>query len=455
MSNAFADLPLSDALLEAVAGFDAPTAIQAAALPSLLDGADVLAQACTGSGKTVAFGLALLQRIAPQQLHPQALVLCPTRELAEQVAGALRQLAKRLSNTRITVLSGGRPLRLQRQALSRGTQVVVGTPGRVVDHLRRGDLDPAELKVLVLDEADRLLDMGFADEVGEVVARTPRTRQTMLFSATYPEAVATLGGEVLRDPVVVRVDSQVADDVLHQHILHCPANRRWETVARLLRHHQPDSALVFCETRGDCERLTDFLQSQGAAALAMHGNMEQRDRDDTWVQLANQSVQVVVATNVAARGLDLDALTLVVIAELSPDPASHIHRIGRTARAGRRGLAVSLVAGDREAHRLARIEAHLGTRIAPHPPLPASLPDFATPRYRTVLVLGGRSRKLRKGDLLGALVKDGGIPPAAIGTITLRQTTCAVAIEAPHAQAAVRYLRRGRVKKARVRAVLL
>ena len=459
MSITFADLSLRTELLDAVGelGFSEPTPIQAAALPALLQGRDMLGQARTGSGKTAAFGLALLQHIDPSRPHTQALVLCPTRELAEQVADALRQLARRLSNTRITVLSGGRPIRPQLKALSRGSQVVVGTPGRVVDHLRRGTLDPAMLQVLVLDEADRLLDMGFADEVGEVVSRCPRgpRPQTLLFSATYPEAIAQLRAEVLVDPAEVRVESTVSDDILHQRLVRCAPNRRWETVARLLRHHQPESALVFCETRMDCERLADHLQSQGASARAMHGAMEQRERDDVWVQLANLSLQVVVATNVAARGLDLDALSLVVIAELSPDPASHVHRIGRTARAGKDGLAVSLVAGEREARRLVQIEDFTGSQIPPHDPLPAQLPSFPQPRFRTVLVLAGRAQKLRKGDLLGALVKDAGLPPEAIGTITLQQTTCAVAIASRHARAAHRFLQRGRVKKTRVRAVLL
>ncbi len=457
MTTSFAELPLHAALLEGLAelGFATPTPIQVAALPAMLDGADVLAQARTGSGKTAAFGLALLQSIRTDNPHPQALVLCPTRELAEQVAGALRQLSKRLSNTRITVLSGGRRLQNQQQALARGAQVVVGTPGRVVDHLRRGTFDPSALKVLVLDEADRLLDMGFADEVGEVVARLPRTRQTLLFSATYPPAIEALCAEVLVKPVVVRVDEQVPEDLLHQYVLGCAPSHRWDTVAWLLRHHQPASALVFCETRNDCAQLTDFLQSHGAAALAMHGQMEQRDRDDAWVQLTNHSVQVVVATDVAARGLDLDALPLVIVAELSPDPTAHVHRIGRTARAGKGGLAVSLVAGEQEAYRLAQIEAQLGSGIPPHPPLPESVRPFPVPPYRTVLLRSGRNDKLRRGDLLGALVKDGGIPAEAIGTITLNQTTCTVAIARPYVQAAMRFLQRGRVKNARVRPILL
>jgi len=452
----FTDLALRPELLEAVqlAGFTTLTPIQAAALPAMLDGADVLGQARTGSGKTAAFGLSLLQNIDTTALQPQALVLCPTRELSEQVADELRRLARRLPNTRMAVLCGGRPFRPQKQALERGAQVIVGTPGRVVDHLSRHTLVPTDLKVLVLDEADRLLDMGFRDEVRLVLDRVPAKSQRLLFSATFPDSVATLSAEAQRNPVLARVDRAVDTDVLREAVVRCLPSERHAVVARLLSHHQPESALVFCETRNDCDGLADSLRSRGCAVLSMHGAMEQRDRDDTWLQLANRSVQVVVATNVAARGLDLDALPLVINAELSPDPTSHVHRIGRTARAGKGGLAVSVVAGTREEHRLTQIEDHRGGRIETHPPMTGRI-AFEPPQFRTLLVLAGRSQKIRKGDLLGALVKDGGIPPTAIGTITLRQTTCGVAIDRAHAQAALQYLRRGRVKRSRVRAVLL
>ena len=227
-------------------------------------------------------------------------------------------------------------------------------------------------------------------------------------------------------------------------------------MARVLAHHRPDAALIFCETRNDCDQLAAYLSGCGGRALALHGGLEQRERDDVLVQFANGSARLLVATNVAARGLDIPALPLVVIAELSPEPQSHLHRIGRTGRAGEAGLALSIVAGPAEQRRLEEIEAFLGQRIEPGPPLDAGVElDFLAPANRTVLILSGRKDKLRKGDVLGALVKDGGIPPDAIGRIDLTARTCAIALATAAAPKAEKYLQRARIKKKRVRAILL
>ena len=452
----FSSLGLRPELIEATAhlGYAFMTPIQAQALPPILAGRDVVAQAKTGSGKTAAFGLGLLQALDRDALAVQALVLSPTRELAEQVAEALRQLAQRLANTRVLTLCGGRPVRSQQSALSQGVHVVVGTPGRVADHLQRGTLDLSELRTVVLDEADRMLDMGFVEEVSGILEQCPRPRQTLLFSATLPERIDLLSADTQVDPVAVRVESRVAAADLRQIVVRCPHRARYEAVARVLGHFAPSSALVFCETRQDVEGLWGFLAGLGASVRALHGGLEQRERDDVLVQFANGSARFLVATDVAARGLDIPALPMVVQAELARDPAVHIHRIGRTARAGERGLAVCVVAGDGEARRLAALEAVHGT-LAKAPSLPTHRPTFQPSENRTLLLLAGRRDKLRKGDVVGALVKQGGLPPDAIGDIHLSARTCAVAIRREHATTALRSVRHGRIKKIRVRASLL
>jgi len=458
MPSSFDALPLRPDLREALTqvGFQEMTPIQAQALPPMLAGRDLTGQARTGSGKTAAFGLALLQALDVDQAVPQALVLCPTRELAEQVTAELRRLAARMANTRLVTLCGGRSGRDQKRALEGGVHVVVGTPGRVGDHLVRGTLDLGALRVLVLDEADRMLDMGFIEQVEAIVARCPPTRQTLLFSATFPEEIDQLCGRVLRDPVRVAVEAQVDPELLRQLVFRCTPGQRHAMVARLLATYQPASALVFCETREDCDTLAGLLRRQGAVALTLHGQMEQRDREDVLVQLTNGSASVLVATNLAARGLDIPALPLVIIAELSPDPESHLHRIGRTGRAGEAGMALSIVASPREARRLAGVEAFLGHAIEPGPePGEDERLDALAPPNRTLLILAGRDDKISKGDVLGALVKEGGIPSEAIGRLDLGRKTTAVAVARAYAPQALRFLQGGRIKKQRVRVTML
>lgn len=458
MSKSFTSLSLRPELLLGVkeAGYTNMTAIQEEGLPPMLDGRDVIGQAKTGSGKTAAFGLALLNTLDTKDLTPQALVLCPTRELADQVADELRKLAKRISNTRIVTLCGGRPYRNQMLALEHGNHVIVGTPGRILKHLDKGNLRLADLSVVVLDEADRMMDMGFIDQVQDILRWAPRKRQTLLFSATFPDEIKRLSGSIQRNPHAVVVESQVESDRLRQWVFEVQRGERHQAVANLLAKHRPTTALVFAETRVDCDRLADFLVDRGAAALALHGNMEQRDRDDVLVQFSNGSVSVLVATNVAARGLDIEALPMVIISELSNEAESHLHRIGRTGRAGEEGIALSIVEVPRELDRLERIESLQGEAIERGvlPPDCDDL-DFLCPEYQTLLILSGRSDKLRKGDVLGGLVKDGGIPAEMIGRIDLMAKACAVAIKTAYADQALAHLQTGRIKNKRLRATLL
>ena len=432
------------------------TPIQEHALGPILAGVDVIGQAKTGSGKTAAFGLGVLNRLEVDRLVVQGLVLCPTRELADQVAGELRRLAQRSSNIRVITLCGGRPSREQRLALQQGAHVVVGTPGRVGEHVRKGTLNLDSLMVLVLDEADRMLDMGFIDEVQTLISACPADRQTLMFSATFPDKIVALSAEVQDQPISVAVASQVEGDKLRQLAFECEAGQRRELLVRLLAEYRPESALIFCETRTDCDKLASFLTGRGAAALALHGGLEQRERDDVLVQFTNGSARLLVATNVAARGLDIPSLPAVIVAELSPDPESHLHRIGRTGRAGEVGLALSIVAGPVERARLEQIEAFLEQPIerGPEPSKGSAVTLLAAP-YRTVMIFSGRKDKLRKGDVLGALIKDAGIGSESIGRIDVAERTCAVAVSRPFAAQALKYLQSGRVKNKRVRAVFL
>lgn len=458
MISDFTTLPLRPELLAALVRlrYVKMTAIQSQSLPFIFEGADVIGQAKTGSGKTAAFGLGLLNAIDAERQETQSLILCPTRELADQVSAELRRLAQQIPNIRILVLCGGRPIRDQRQALEKGAQIVVGTPGRILDHLRRDSLDLDNIQCLVIDEADRMLDMGFIEEVSDITIACPISRQTLLFSATFPEEISRLSRQVQRKPVSVSVAAQVEPEQLKQLVYFCDRRQRSKLVVQLLSNHRPKAALIFCETRQACEELSQMLSQYDAPALALHGGLEQRDRDDVLLQFTQGSIRLLVATNIAARGLDIPELPLVIITELSPDPESHLHRIGRTGRAGELGMALSIVSGSVEEERLARIEDFTGQKISKGGRLaPIESLKFLIPTYRTLLILSGRKDKLRKGDVLGALIKEGNIPSDAIGNIALSARSCAIAIHRNHVQNALLFLRSARVKKKRVRAIIL
>ncbi len=443
----FAGLSLPPPLAQAleVLGYSQMTPIQAHALPAVLAGRDVIAQARTGSGKTAAFGLGLLARVDVELALVQALVLCPTRELADQVSAEVRRLARFIANLRVVTLCGGVPVRTQRPALQTPPHVIVGTPGRILDHLARATFELTDLRVLVLDEADRMLDMGFLDAITEVVQQTPGTRQTLLFSATYPEDIRALSRRLQRDPATVTVDTvDVAVDIEQTFFAVEPA-RKLDALAALLLHHRPESALVFCHTRNDVREVTAQLGARGFSALALHGELEQRERDEVLLRFANRSVAVLVATDVAARGLDIKELAAVIAWELPRDPDVHLHRIGRTGRAGRKGHAFALCApGERE--RVTALERALGTTV--HWGRVPSLRDEAPtrPPMTTLLLEGGRQDKLRAGDLLGALTGELGLPGEVVGKIDILTRHTYVAIRNDHAERALTGLRVGKIK---------
>ena len=441
-------------------GYHSMTPIQAASLPIALAGQDLIAQARTGSGKTAAFALALLANLNPRRFAVQALVLCPTRELAEQVTQEIRRLARAQDNIKIVTLCGGIALRGQRASLEHGAHIVVGTPGRVMDHLPRGYLALEALNTLVLDEADRMLDMGFFDDIATVVRQAPVQRQTLLFSATYPDGIEQLAQQFMRTPRQVRVQEQHGEALIEQRCYEVTRSNRYATVALLLNHFRPVSTLAFCNTKQQCRVLVEFLRAQGFDALALHGELEQRERDQVLARFANRSCSVLVATDVASRGLDIAQLEAVINVDITPDPEVHVHRIGRTGRAGETGLALSL-ASMGEMGAVGNIEQYQGQASVWHKleELTPTSTQPLLPPMRTLQILGGRKEKIRAGDVLGALTGvDGGAPVFSreqIGKINVTEFCTFVAVRRDLAQQALQKLDSGRVKGRPVRVRLL
>ncbi len=449
--EAFSSLPLPTALVDNLEslGYLAMTPIQAASLPPILSGQDVIGQGKTGSGKTAAFGLGLLSALDVSRFQVQALVLCPTRELADQVAEELRRLARMLANVKILALCGGTPLGPQLSSLSHGAHVIVGTPGRIEEHLRKGSLDLSSLSVLVLDEADRMLDMGFQAALDTIVAATPKARQTLLFSATYGDSVRPVAERMLREPVMVEVDSSHDDESIRQHF-HRVADEpaRLAALSQLLLHYRPESSVVFCNTRRETQEVADQLLAAGFSAEALHGDLEQRDRDQTLIRFANKSLSVLVATDVAARGLDIDALDAVFNYQIARELEVHVHRIGRTGRAGASGVACTILT-EKEAYRLERLEAFLGETLTIEP-LPgrgsASQAPFQ-PRMATLQIDAGKKQKIRPGDVLGALTNgDDAIGGDQVGKIKVLDRSAYVAVERSIAKQALATLSAGKLK---------
>ena len=444
----FATLPLSPALLPGLdaLGYSSMTPVQAQALPAILERRDVIAQAPTGSGKTAAFGLGVLQALDPEAVRTQALVLCPTRELADQVGKQLRRLATGIANLKLSVLCGGIPLGPQLASLGHAPHVVVGTPGRIQELVRKKALRLDGVRVLVLDEADRMLDMGFEAQIRDIVKRLPKDRQALLFSATFPEPIRLLASEMLRDPVEVSVDS-AAPVAIEQRFFGAEHTRKAPVLAALLLRHRPESCVVFCNTRRDVGELVGSLGHYGFTALGLHGELDQRDREEVLVRFANRSCSVLVASDVAARGLDVEGIDAVVNHELPTDVETYLHRIGRTGRAGRAGLALSLCT-PREMPRALAIEQQQGAplrweRVEALSGKPARVPQAP---MATLRIDAGRGDKLRPGDIVGALTGEAGLHKDSIGKIDVYDTRSYVAIARAHAGQALARLRAGKIK---------
>ncbi|MCC5797604.1 MAG: ATP-dependent RNA helicase DbpA [Methylophaga sp.] len=456
MSNHdFASLSVSAAQLKALQTLEyhQMTPIQAQSLPAILQGQDLLAKAKTGSGKTAAFGIGLLHATNPRFFGVQALVLCPTRELADQVAKEIRKLASFMPNIKLVLLCGGQPIGPQIGSLEHGAHVVVGTPGRVQDHLRKNTLKLDGLKTLVLDEADRMLDMGFAEVMQDIIDQTPKKRQTLLFSATYPDDIRKISKQFQNNPVSVTVESEHQPDVIEQVFYEVNKQDRDNTLLALFEHYQPRNAIVFCHTKKQCDEVANLLQQHRITALPIHGDLEQRDRDQVLVRFANNSCSVLVATDVAARGLDIKALEMVINYELPRDPEIYVHRIGRTGRAGETGIAMSIVT-PAETSRIMAIESTL--KQPGRCDVLASLrrdKAFTMEAPMTTIQLdAGRKSKLRPGDILGALTGDAGLQGSQIGKIDIFDMSSYVALENVAVRQALNYLAQGKIKGRSIRA---
>jgi ATP-independent RNA helicase DbpA len=466
MTTTFESLALSTALLEVVAdlGWVRPTPIQSASIPVLLAGKDLIGQSKTGSGKTAAFALPVVQRIDLEKRSIQALVICPTRELSTQVAREIRALGRLAAGLTVLELIGGQPRRPQREAISRGAHVVVGTPGRLLDLLQEGALEPGAIFMLVLDEADRMLDMGFGAEVEAIVLLLPQERQTALFSATFPESISAMSAAVQRDAVRVTIDDLPGADVEIQQ-LHLPVEPgdRFLALCWLLNEYSHESALIFCNFKATVAELTQRLVQAGVSADRLDGDLDQFQRDQVLARFRNQSVRLLVATDVAGRGIDVKGLDLVINFELPQQSEIYVHRIGRTGRAGKKGVAISVtIIGQHE--RLRAIEELTGTiveTIGRSARDDRGIDELLVPvtqraKMQTILISGGRKDKVRPGDILGALTGDaGGLQGDQVGKIEVQDRLSYVAVAQSVCRAAVKRLNAGRIKGKRFRATLV
>jgi ATP-independent RNA helicase DbpA len=445
----FSALALSPALLDNIEslGYSHQTPIQAETLPHILAGKDVIAQAKTGSGKTAAFGIGLLSRLEFSSFKVQALVICPTRELADQVCKEIRQLARFTQNIKVLSLCGGVPFRPQSASLEHGVHIVVGTPGRLQEHLQKRSLRLNHLKVLVLDEADRMLDMGFADAISDVISYAPTHRQTLLFSATYSDPIREISQKYQYQPLSVSIDSQHHDSVIGQHFYQIEKAQRLNALGYLLAYHRPESSVVFCNTKIECQDITNTLNDCGFSVQTLHGDLEQKQRDQVLVRFANKSCSVLVATDVAARGLDIKDLEAVINYELPHDPEIYVHRIGRTGRAGKKGLALSLCT-EKELNRVQAIEDYqqMTARWDEVAPFQLRYAERFQPPMASLWLDAGRKNKIRPGDILGALTGDGGIPGSEVGKIDIFDDHAYVAIKQDSVNQALAWLKKGKIK---------
>ncbi|EGQ9577502.1 TPA: ATP-dependent RNA helicase DbpA [Vibrio cholerae] len=457
-ANSFAALNLKPELLANLEtmGFATMTPIQAQSLPAILKGQDVIGQGKTGSGKTAAFGLGVLSNLNVKRFRVQALVLCPTRELADQVATDIRTLGRAIHNIKVLTLCGGMPMGPQIGSLEHGAHILVGTPGRILDHLSKDRIDLSELNTLVLDEADRMLEMGFQEALEAIIAAAPAERQTLLFSATYPASIEQIAQSVTRNALMIKVEATHDTSSIRQYFYKVEGSAaRDEALETLLLHHQPTSSVVFCNTKREVQNVADALHQRGFSVIELHGDMEQRERDQALVQFANKSISILVATDVAARGLDVDNLDAVFNYDLSRDPEVHVHRIGRTGRAGSKGLAFSFFS-DNESYRVAQIDEYMDIAIEPSTlPQPATGARPYAANMVTIQIDGGKKDKVRPGDILGALTSDGELTAEHIGKINLFPMRAYVAVQKKIAHKALNKIANGKMKGRQFRARLL
>jgi ATP-independent RNA helicase DbpA len=458
-SASFSQLKISKDLIAVIQelGYDAMTPIQAESIPHLLHGKDVIGQSETGSGKTAAFSIPILQEINTRDRSIQALILCPTRELCAQVAREIRRLARRHKGLQVLVLAGGQFIAPQLSALEKGAHIAVGTPGRVLDIITRKKLDLAKLKTFVLDEADRMLDMGFEDDMLQIMKALPKQRQTVLFSATFPDSIQTISKLYQTNPVSIKIKKNETDSVaIKQYFIHVDHSNRTSHIAKILKALNPERTIIFCNLKASTRDVSQSLQDDGFKAESLSGDLEQFERDRVMAKFRNLTTKVLVATDVAARGIDIEKLDLVINFDTPAKPDVYVHRIGRTGRAGKKGVSVSLLS-SKESHKLDYIDKYTGVK---HQTISLeqfledfkkSIPDAASATSNvamtTVCVHGGRKDKVRPGDILGALTGDaGGFLAKDIGKIEIHDRLTYVALNSLIVEDAVKSLSQGRIK---------
>lgn len=446
-------LPLSEDTLAVVneLGFSSLTPIQSETIPLLLEGHDVVGQSKTGSGKTAAFVVPILERLELRDHTVQALILCPTRELATQVVRETRKLGRKLPGLQVVALTGGTSSREQAIDIENGAHIAVGTPGRILDLLTRRRMDPSGVRTLILDEADKMLEMGFEDEVRAVLQAVPKQRQTVLFSATFPESIATLSALYQKKPKLVKIEEPAETPSTIEHWIYDTDDaHKLETLMRVLQQHPANSTIIFCNTKAVANEIFARLDDLEVSAAALHGDLDQRERDRVMALFRNGSHRILIATDVAARGLDIENLEMVVNYDLPLQFDTFVHRTGRTGRAGKSGVAITL-ADPRETAKIMDLQKFAGIKFLRQAlgfknQLGLNKALKETP-MKTLSISGGRKDKLRPGDILGALTgASGGLKGEQIGKIEIHDKSSFVAIRSDVAEAALESLRNGRIK---------
>ena len=449
INNKFNTLPLEKEMLQTLEeiGYSSMTQVQAKTLPLTLENKDVIARAKTGSGKTASFGIALLSKLEVKKFRIQSMILCPTRELADQVARELKLIARFKHNIKITTLCGGMPYKPQVHSLSHQAHIIVGTPGRILKHLEEESFSTQDINTLVLDEADRMLDMGFYDDMMKVISFVPEKRQTLLFSATYPPSIENLAKDILNNPTMIEVDTQHTKATIEQTFYEANDSDKQNLILKLFDLYTPKSVLIFCNTKIACDELADELEDSGLSPLVLHSDLDQRDRNETLVLFSNKSYPILIATDVASRGLDIDDISLVINYDLPFTTEVYTHRIGRTARAGKDGRAVSLVNhGDIEIFEDIQEEMNSTYLLQDSDEIKASNKYNFVSDWTTLFINGGKKQKVRAGDILGALTAGLGFSKDEVGKISILEFCSFVAIKSNIAKKALDGLGNSRIK---------
>lgn len=435
------------------------TPIQVECIPAILDGHDLIGQSQTGSGKTAAFVLPILNNTDIKALRPQAMILCPTRELCDQVLRECRKFSKALPGYRTLALVGGQDHSPQVAELRKGVHLIVGTPGRTLEHIREGNVDLTYLKTFVLDEADRLLEDGFEAEMTAILEELPKERQTLLFSATFPESMESLSRKYQKNPKRVTITGTTQSLPQIQQYLYSAENpEKEEVLIQILKSHPSNCTLIFCRTKNTVNSIGEKLAKAKVSSQVLHGDLEQTDRYKVTSLFRNGSLRVLVATDIAARGLDIESLEMVVNVDLPSSAEIYIHRIGRTGRAGRKGVAVS-IATEYEATKISEIEQATGVKMIRQTLTDKSTKSFAPTMLqsatKTIQIFGGRQDKLRPGDILGALTGEPKpLKGADIGKIEIRDRFSFVAVSSSIAEEALAKLRTVKIKGSKFKAYL-